>query len=392
MNYQKDEFLNILCSILAPQIYSGISSIYSYAVNLNEKLKLENDGTSDIPSILKIFQFCLKKISSWNDNMINDETKSILEKTNSVEFLPDLLHATLKSYIIFMTNNPHSNLITNETFKQVKFNNFIHRCYMEAGDNFYNKPDLFWHGYKTLQIKKNQNDALDIINISITDAVRKTVQMREIVKEYLKYKPLLHETSTHEHQTHRSVTNNDETKNKSFIKLDDVVIHKNENHFSPMEQNSKHVGDDIEDKINKLTQVIEQFGGELNETNKFKPSHNQEHIIEEYSNSSDNTIKSSNNSKKSTKSTKSKNSKKSKSSEKLTSSEKENNDLLKFIPPKTPEKKENNELNINSSVASETKKILETEEISETEETSEIDTNENSMVKSNYFAKYTANK
>ena len=53
-------------------------------------------------------------------------------------------------------------------------------------DLFFNYPELFWHGFSTIEIKRNQREAHDLIKVAIQEAIRKMLPMKLILEEYLK--------------------------------------------------------------------------------------------------------------------------------------------------------------------------------------------------------------
>ena len=69
----KKEYMAILQRILTPIIFEGLLDMY-------EKAK---EVTKDKEHILQSFQFCLKKISSWDSKIINDELNRINHSTQT---------------------------------------------------------------------------------------------------------------------------------------------------------------------------------------------------------------------------------------------------------------------------------------------------------------------
>jgi hypothetical protein len=173
----KKEYTIRLVNILSPFIYEGFNSIYKDA------LKVAKDGSE-----LKIFQNFLRRISKWNTDMINRESKRILNFSNSIDFLEDLVRAVIKANIIVLTNtSPDTsiNFLDRKQYMEVKFNDFIHKCYIESAREIFNNPYLFYHKYPAIDIKRNQRDTLTLIKESIREAIRKMLPVQHILKEYL---------------------------------------------------------------------------------------------------------------------------------------------------------------------------------------------------------------
>ena len=91
----KKEYTIRLVNILAPFIYEGFNSIY------NDALKVAKEGSE-----LKIFQNFLRRISKWNTDMINRESKRILNFSNSIDFLEDLVITAAKSGFLVQQMRP----------------------------------------------------------------------------------------------------------------------------------------------------------------------------------------------------------------------------------------------------------------------------------------------
>jgi hypothetical protein len=49
----------------------------------------------------------------------------------------------------------------------------------------YNNPELYWHEFSPLEIKRNQREACNLIRQSIHEAIRKMLPIKLVLKEYL---------------------------------------------------------------------------------------------------------------------------------------------------------------------------------------------------------------
>ena len=47
---------------------------------------------------------------------------------------------------------------------------------------FYNNPELFWHNYQPIDIKKNQLTSIDIIKTAIKEAILKVIDFVPVIK------------------------------------------------------------------------------------------------------------------------------------------------------------------------------------------------------------------
>lgn len=184
----KNEYSKFLTNILSPLLFEGIKAIYKEALVLEKQFIDGNkkDGKITNPGIFKIFQILLNDVQKLNKYSIEREATRI--KVNSkCDWLLDLIKATIKSYIVLLTfNTSEGNIkLVNEKYHtDIDYNLFIHKCYIECSKVFYNNPELFWHKYDTLNIKKNQREAIVIINDAIIEAIRKILPIKQILEEY----------------------------------------------------------------------------------------------------------------------------------------------------------------------------------------------------------------
>jgi hypothetical protein len=170
----KNEYTSRLLNILAPLIYNGVNSIYIDAT----KVAHEND-------ILKVFQTCLKAIPKWDSSIIDRETTRILKESNSVEWLEDLIKATLKSYIQVLTYNSSKTSPVLNDYNNVSVQKLIHMIYIETAKELWNNPFLLFHKCPPIEQKRNQRDCLGLIKECIKEALRKLLPYNQILKQYL---------------------------------------------------------------------------------------------------------------------------------------------------------------------------------------------------------------
>ena len=187
----KDEYTTFLVNIMTPFLYEGLRSIYNYALDADNQFeeKSRNDPSIKSPGILKIFQTCLREIPSLNNHSIENETNRIKDKSKCSDWFDDLIRAVIKSNIVlltFSTDKNQSELVNEKFHERIECKDFVHKCYIEAARAVYNNPELFWHKYPTIEIKRNQREICDLIKVAIKEAIRKMLPMKLILKEYLK--------------------------------------------------------------------------------------------------------------------------------------------------------------------------------------------------------------
>lgn len=173
----RNEYTIQLVNILSPLIYEGFESIYKDTMTLK--------ASNPTNKILKTFQQFIKKIPSWNDNIINMETNRIISQSRC-DWLLDLIKAVIKSNILLLSNNNmHSNFKVDEDYLNISLPNFIHRCYIESARQFYSMPYLFSKDFRPIDRKKNQKECISIIDSCIREAIRKNLPIHKILKQYL---------------------------------------------------------------------------------------------------------------------------------------------------------------------------------------------------------------
>lgn len=187
----KNEYTLFLTNIMTPLMYEGIKRIYDKSIETNKKFveAMKNNPNIEIPGILKIFQTFLKGIKNINNNNIEIETERIRERSKCSDWFDDLIKAVIKSYIVLLTYNASGKtckLVEEKFHSTIDTKIFIHKCYIECARIFYNYPELFWHKYVTIEIKRNQREAYELIKVSIVEAIRKMLPMKLILEEYLK--------------------------------------------------------------------------------------------------------------------------------------------------------------------------------------------------------------
>lgn len=186
----KMEYTTFLVNILTPVVYEGIKILYDKSIDVEkdfiEKCKTNPDVKP--PGVLRIFQSFLKGVKNLNNNSIEAETDRIRTETKCPWF-DELVRAVVKSYIILLTFNASGKkckLVNDKFHEKIDIKTFVHKCYIECARMFFNYPELFWHGFPTIEIKRNQRESCEIIKVAIIDAIRKMLPVKMILDEYLK--------------------------------------------------------------------------------------------------------------------------------------------------------------------------------------------------------------
>lgn len=189
----KTEYTSFLTNIMSPLIHEGIRKIYDKACETEKQFKeaIKDNPNMELknPGVLRIFQEFLLGIKNLNNYKIEAETNRIREASKCSDWFDDLVKGVIKSYIVLLTYNASEKrcrLVDEKFHNLIDIKTFVHKCYVETARMFYNYPELFWHGFSTVEIKRNQREAYELIKISIIEAIRKMLPMKLILEEYLK--------------------------------------------------------------------------------------------------------------------------------------------------------------------------------------------------------------
>lgn len=283
----KLEYTTFLMNILTPFIYEGIKSVYVFALNAHTEFveRGKYDPEVKSPGVLKIFQLSLKEIPTLNNNTLDIETNRIKSGCKCSDWFDDLVKAVIKSNIVLLSFTNHkrkSKILKEDYHNKINVKDFIHKCYIESARLIYCHPELFWHEYATLEIKRNQRETFELIKQAIQEAIRKMLPIKLILTEYLSedyvdndddvsnmvpssqyenvkkmvQKDLHEETNPHEHEHKSSDGTSDsgetESGSESVSKLDSEQEHKLEKDFLEEIESKLHSLDGKIDVVNKV--------------------------------------------------------------------------------------------------------------------------------------------
>lgn len=233
----KNEYTIQLINIISPHIFEGFESIYS------ESKKIIKKGEEK--KILKAFQQFIKRVPSWNSNLIENETVRI-KAASKCDFLHNLLKAVIKANIILLSNSRLEEINIEKKYLDIPLEKFIHRCYIECARQFYNAPYLFYHDIRPIERKKHQRECYDIIKQSIKEGIRKMLPVNHILDKYLgaKIEPILIEVDKPLSKT--------ETENLKDLVNYDLNIQKSENNIRVTETNEIVSDNETNNILNEL--------------------------------------------------------------------------------------------------------------------------------------------
>ncbi len=179
----KNEFNNLLGNILIPHIYYGIKGMLKYSDNVSKLInkKIENGSKIENPGLVNIFKKTLEGISNLNNHEIEEEYNKIKNTSGCVDWFDNLVRASIKSYVLFLTWDPKtltSKYSENEIYNNISIKDFLHKCYIISCNYFKDNCEVFIN-------KSSKKEIFDIIRTCIEMSIKKTIPFSKIIEEYL---------------------------------------------------------------------------------------------------------------------------------------------------------------------------------------------------------------
>lgn len=173
----RNEWCARLINIFTPLIIEGFKSIFDESW----KLCQENDETE---KYLMTYQNFLARIPKWNPNIVEEETKRIVEKSNC-GYLNDLISCVhiiqLKSLTCMRVGNQQKKI----DIHVPSLNNFVHKVYINTARKIYTNIYLFEKNVGPLQIQKHNRELEMIVREQILNSIRENIPVENILKVYL---------------------------------------------------------------------------------------------------------------------------------------------------------------------------------------------------------------
>lgn len=175
----KNEFNNFMANILIPNIYNDIYSMLEKSIELLEKLKKEKKDQGK--TVTDIFIMMLKSKAELNNFEIESEYNRIKATSGCSDWFDNLIKASFKSYVLFLTWNNEtksSKFADNKFIDEIQTKDFVHRAFIESCNYFISNPEIVMK--KTLK-----REIYGIINVCIENAIRFMLPYNEMLQEYL---------------------------------------------------------------------------------------------------------------------------------------------------------------------------------------------------------------
>ena len=173
----KNEYSSRLVNVLAPLIIQGFKAIFKEAWDLC--IKNEEDA-----KYLMTFQNFLTRVPKWNQEIINVETKRILDSSKCL-YLADLLTCVHITQLKILTSIRVSSKQKKIDIDIPKLHDYIHKVYISSARKLYQNVYLFEENILPLQKQKNMRECEIIIKESILNVIRESMPIEKILRAYI---------------------------------------------------------------------------------------------------------------------------------------------------------------------------------------------------------------
>jgi hypothetical protein len=177
LHESRNEWCSRLVSIFTPLAMEGIRSIFNEAW----KICIENDEAN---KYLMTFQNLLSRIPKWNNVIVEEERKRIIERSGC-DYLEDLISCVHIIQLKVLTCIRVGNKQKKIDISIPKLDMFIHRIYINIARKIYTNIYLFEKNVAPLQVQRNNRELELIIQECIMMAIRESIPTEAIIRAYM---------------------------------------------------------------------------------------------------------------------------------------------------------------------------------------------------------------
>jgi hypothetical protein len=177
LHESRNEWCSRLVGIVCPLVIEGIRSIY------NEAWKLCVDN-NEANKYLMTFQNLLTRVPKWNNQIIEQERKRIIERSGC-NYLEDLITCVHIIQLKILTCIRVGNRQKKIDISIPKLDNFIHKVYINTARKVYSNVYLFDKNITPLQYQKYNRELEILVQESILISVRESIPTEEIIRSYM---------------------------------------------------------------------------------------------------------------------------------------------------------------------------------------------------------------
>jgi len=177
LHESRNEWCSRLVNILSPLVHEGLRSIFNEAW----QLCLDNN---EADKYLMTFQNLLSRVPKWNNVIVEDERKRIIERSGC-NYLEDLISCVHIIQLKVLTCIRVGNKQKKIDISIPKLDHFIHKVYINAARKVYANVYLFEKQISPLQQQKYKRELETIIQECIMIAIRDSIPTEAIIRAYL---------------------------------------------------------------------------------------------------------------------------------------------------------------------------------------------------------------
>ena len=177
LHESRNEWCSRLVSIFTPLILGGVKSLF----NESWKLCVDNDEPN---KYLMTFQNLLSRIPKWNNEIIEDERKRIIERSGC-NYLEDLITCVHIIQLKVLTCIRVGNKQKKIDISIPKLDSFIHKVYINVARKVYSNVYLFDKNISPLQLQKNNRELENIIQECVLISIRESIPTEAIIRAYM---------------------------------------------------------------------------------------------------------------------------------------------------------------------------------------------------------------
>lgn len=177
LHESRNEWCSRLVSIFTPLVIEGIKSVF----NESWKICIDND---EINKYLMTFQNLLSRIPKWNNNIIEEERKRIIERSGC-DYLEDLITCVHIIQLKILTCIRVGNKQKKIDISIPDVNTFVHKVYVQVARKIYSNVYLFEKNVSPLQNQMNNRELEKIVQECIMLAIRESIPTEAIIKAYM---------------------------------------------------------------------------------------------------------------------------------------------------------------------------------------------------------------
>lgn len=173
----KNEYSANLVNILTPLLIQGLQSIFKEACSLCK----DND---EYDKYLMTFQNFLTRVPKWNQELIDNETKRIIQQSKC-NYLADLLTCVHITQLKVLTSIRVATKQKKIDIDIPKISDFIHKVYIKCARKCYSNVYLFETDIEPLTQQKNFRECETICKECILNTVRESMPVEKILRAYM---------------------------------------------------------------------------------------------------------------------------------------------------------------------------------------------------------------